>query len=199
MTLRTCGRNRILQQIAWLIRPISTRSQRSSGHGYLRARSMSVCPTCRHTSTSTRVSKTLNPIVRLLPQSTKPGVSENDTAAQVGESSSSSSPIILRPYQESAIDACLSAIAAGKTRIGVSSPTGSGKTTMFMNLIPRFPTLKHRSRRKAKEHQGGSVLIVVSSVELAAQAEGAARKLLGPAWSVEVEQSSRSASGIADM
>jgi len=120
--------------------------------------------------------------------------------ADVAQASSIPPAIILRPYQESAIDACLSAIAAGKTRIGVSSPTGSGKTTMFMNLIPRFSVLKSKTRRKdSAEDEKGSVLIVVSSVELAAQAEGAAKRLLGPDWSVEVEQSKRSASGIADV
>ena len=113
-------------------------------------------------------------------------------------SSSTPSPIILRDYQESAIDACLSALASGQTRIGVSSPTGSGKTTMFMNLIPRFPSLRPRSRQRHESDESGSVLIVVSSVELAAQAEGAAQKFL-PGWTVEVEQSKRSASGIADV
>ncbi len=108
-------------------------------------------------------------------------------------------PTVLRPYQESAIDACLTAIAAGKTRIGVSSPTGSGKTTMFMKLIPRFPVLKRKGRRKQDDDEGKGVLIIVSSVELANQAEGAAKRLLGPVWSVEVEQSRRSASGIADV
>ena len=70
---------------------------------------------------------------------------------------------------------------------------------MFMNLIPRFPSLQPRSRRKYGADGRGSVLIVVSSVELAAQAEGAAHKFLGPDWTVEVEQAKRSASGIADV
>lgn len=98
------------------------------------------------------------------------------------------SPITLRPYQEEAITACVKALEGGKNRIGVSSPTGSGKTTMFMNLIPRIP-----SRNK-----GNQVLILVGSVELAHQAENAARTLL-PGYSVEVEQAKRVASGSADM
>lgn len=52
----------------------------------------------------------------------------------------------LRPYQTEAIDACLSALARGRRRIGVSSPTGSGKTTMFMNLIPRIPPVNALDR-----------------------------------------------------
>ena len=42
-------------------------------------------------------------------------------------------------------------------------------------------------------------LIVVNGVELVNQAEAAARRLLPPDWSVEVEQSSRKASGFADV
>lgn len=95
----------------------------------------------------------------------------------------------LRPYQESAVTACLSALSSGLTRIGVSSPTGSGKTTMFMSLIPRIETVDQRSR----------VLILVGSVELAIQAENAAKRILGDGWRVEVEQGKRQASGTADM
>lgn len=100
----------------------------------------------------------------------------------------SDTPITLRPYQEEAISACVNALNDGKKRIGVSSPTGSGKTTMFMNLIPRIPSRNGR----------GQVLILVGSVELAHQAENAARALL-PGHSVEVEQAKRVASGTSDM
>ncbi len=37
----------------------------------------------------------------------------------------------LRPYQEECVQECLQALQAGYTRIGVSSPTGSGKTTIL--------------------------------------------------------------------
>jgi hypothetical protein len=40
-------------------------------------------------------------------------------------------PEHLRPYQVEAIHACMSALDRGETRIGVSSPTGSGKTVML--------------------------------------------------------------------
>lgn len=41
-------------------------------------------------------------------------------------------PSILRPYQLDVIDACMTAIKEkGLRRLGVSSPTGSGKTVML--------------------------------------------------------------------
>ena len=106
-----------------------------------------------------------------------------------GRDEGGSNRTTLRPYQESAVTACLSALSSGLTRIGVSSPTGSGKTTMFMSLIPRIETTDQRSR----------VLILVGSVELANQAENAAKRILGEGWRVEVEQGKRQASGTADM
>lgn len=97
--------------------------------------------------------------------------------------------VVLRPYQESAITSCLEALSSGLTRIGVSSPTGSGKTTMFMSLIPKVADQGDRTR----------TLILVSSVDLASQAEGAAEKMLGPGYRIEVEQGKRIASGTADV
>ena len=38
-----------------------------------------------------------------------------------------SSAPTLRPYQEECVEECLLSLAAGVSRIGVSSPTGSGK------------------------------------------------------------------------
>jgi ATP-dependent helicase IRC3 len=95
----------------------------------------------------------------------------------------------VRTYQEAAITSCLEALSSGLTRIGVSSPTGSGKTTMFMSLIPEIPERGQRTR----------TLILVSSVDLASQAEGAARRMLGPEYRIEVEQGKRMASGTADV
>jgi len=40
-------------------------------------------------------------------------------------------PDYLRPYQVEVIHACMSALDRGVDRIGVSSPTGSGKTVML--------------------------------------------------------------------
>jgi superfamily II DNA or RNA helicase len=99
------------------------------------------------------------------------------------------SSVVLRPYQEAAITSCLEALLSGLTRIGVSSPTGSGKTTMFMSLIPKVTDQGERTR----------TMILVSSVDLASQAEGAARRMLGPGYRIEVEQGKRIASGTADV
>lgn len=166
-------------------------------------------------------------------------------------STSTSAPrssITLRPYQHAAIAACLDALSSGLNRIGVSSPTGSGKTTMFMSLIPRVRRdyqsqlveeldgdgNEHRNGNEGGSRAGdgdetltagvdeesaergeeralplgvvqtegshnGQTLIVVSSVELASQAEAAAQRLLGESWSIEVEQGKRQASGHADV
>ena len=53
--------------------------------------------------------------------------------------------IILRPYQKDAVDSCLEALTSGVRRMGVSSPTGSGKTTMFMHLIPRVVDAEYQA------------------------------------------------------
>jgi ATP-dependent helicase IRC3 len=60
---------------------------------------------------------------------------------------------------------------------------------MFMSLIPKVPDQGERTR----------TLILVSSVDLASQAEGAARRMLGPGNRIEVEQGKRIASGTADV
>jgi ATP-dependent helicase IRC3 len=73
----------------------------------------------------------------------------------------------LRGYQEAAVQACLDAIKDGWTRVGVSSPTGSGKTLMFASLLPHFI-----KRTKTGRLGKGKVLIVVGSEELGYQAEG---------------------------
>ncbi|KAG6862363.1 hypothetical protein C0995_011803 [Termitomyces sp. Mi166 len=105
---------------------------------------------------------------------------------------SSTSRFTLRPYQEHCVDACLDALAAGASRIGVSLPTGSGKTTVFISLLSRLPppTSSPAARRS---------LIVVNSVELARQsAEQVA--FLFPSWSVEIEQGGKyHATGDADV
>ncbi|SPO25275.1 related to IRC3 - putative RNA helicase of the DEAH/D-box family [Ustilago trichophora] len=101
-----------------------------------------------------------------------------------------SSSFSLRPYQEECIQDCLSALSSGVTRIGVSSPTGSGKTTIFTHLIDRLPP---------QTSGGDRVLIIVNSIELALQAANAVTSMF-PAKSVEIEQGSKyKASGLADV
>lgn len=92
------------------------------------------------------------------------------------------------------MQACVDGLERGLTRFAVSSPTGSGKTTMFTRLISRLASAK-----STPDGRGRKTLIITPSVELANQAEATARKMLGPEWSIEVEQGSRVATGQADV
>lgn len=101
-------------------------------------------------------------------------------------------PVVLRPYQEHCLDACAQALRSGASRIGVSLPTGSGKTTVFISLLSRIPspTSNPAARRS---------LIIVNSIELARQSAIQVANLF-PTWSVEIEQGSKhKASGNADV
>jgi ATP-dependent helicase IRC3 len=102
------------------------------------------------------------------------------------------SAIKLRPYQEACLDACKNALRAGATRIGVSLPTGAGKTTVFISLLAQIsPPPQSPSTSRA--------LIIVNSIELARQAAAQAAALF-PQWHVEIEQGSKhKASGNADV
>uniref|UniRef100_A0A0W0F5M0 P-loop containing nucleoside triphosphate hydrolase protein n=1 Tax=Moniliophthora roreri TaxID=221103 RepID=A0A0W0F5M0_MONRR len=84
------------------------------------------------------------------------------------------------------------ALGEGISRIGVSLPTGSGKTTVFISLLSRIKT-------PAQSSDANRALIIVNNVELARQsAEQVAR--LFPDWSVEIEQGVKhKASGLADV
>lgn len=108
-----------------------------------------------------------------------------------GYSTIAHSSVVLRPYQESCLEACLEALKKGPSRIGVSLPTGSGKTTVFISLLSRLstPSLAPEATRS---------LIVVNSVELALQTAVQAKRLF-PHWSVEIEQGKQHASGLADV
>lgn len=97
----------------------------------------------------------------------------------------------LRPYQEECIQAFLKALNAGRSRIAVSLPTGSGKTVVFAVLLSRIPPPAGRS-------DATRTLVLVSSIELARQAEKQFKRLF-PLWSVEVEQAENLASGNADV
>ncbi|KAH7925214.1 P-loop containing nucleoside triphosphate hydrolase protein [Leucogyrophana mollusca] len=101
-------------------------------------------------------------------------------------------PIVLRPYQESCLKACNAALQAGATRIGVSLPTGSGKTTVFISLLSQIrPPVQYPAASRA--------LIIVNSVELARQAAAQAEALC-PECHVEIEQGIKhKASGAADI
>ncbi|ADV25374.1 DEAD box family helicase [Cryptococcus gattii E566] len=107
--------------------------------------------------------------------------------------------IVLRPYQEAAISACTNALQSGLRRLGVSSPTGSGKTTIFLSLIPRVPFYASCENDGRPRGEKGQTLIIVNSVELAEQTQKSAERILGDGWTIEIEQSKRVASGLADV
>lgn len=101
-------------------------------------------------------------------------------------------PIVLRPYQDSCLQACLDALGRGVRRIGVSLPTGAGKTTVFVSLISRIPS-------RGEDKRATRALIIVNSIELARQSAAQVERLF-PELSVEIEQGTKhNASGIADM
>jgi ATP-dependent helicase IRC3 len=100
------------------------------------------------------------------------------------------SNFILRPYQEQCIQSCVEALNSGVSRIGVSAPTGSGKTTIFVSLLGRLPATKSGA---------GRALIIVSSVELARQAAEQVTRIF-PDLRVEIEQGQKyKATGAADV
>jgi type I site-specific restriction endonuclease len=106
--------------------------------------------------------------------------------------SQSHSTVSLRPYQKLCLEACGNALKRGLSRIGVSLPTGSGKTTVFIALLERI--------KPPKENPNATrALIIVNSVELARQsAEQIPRQF--PSWSVEIEQGAKyKATGGADV
>lgn len=102
------------------------------------------------------------------------------------------SSIVLRPYQEQCLDACLDALRQGHSRLGVSLPTGAGKTTVFISLLSRLASSVDNPKATRS-------LIVVNSIELARQSAAQVAKLF-PNWTVEIEQGGKHvASGYADV
>ena len=98
----------------------------------------------------------------------------------------------LRPYQETCLESCLDALQQGSTKIGVSLPTGAGKTVVFVSLLERLQGFPGNS-------QATRSLVIVNSIELARQAADQAQKFF-PHWTVEIKQGARhTASGLADV
>ncbi|GAA6042342.1 hypothetical protein JCM8097_003857 [Rhodosporidiobolus ruineniae] len=103
--------------------------------------------------------------------------------------------ITLRPYQAEAIRAVLDELDRGKfQRLGVSMPTGSGKTAIFTALIRYLPTLVHPT---SGEH-ADRVLIIVNSIQLALQTAEVVQRTY-PDISVEIEQGSKKGTGMAQV
>lgn len=116
----------------------------------------------------------------------------HNLTARLSSTTASNSAVVLRPYQESALDACTTALEDGASRIGVSLPTGSGKTTVFLSLLSRIAPPKDKP-------QATQSLVIVNAIELARQAAVQAKRLF-PDWTVEIEQGAKhKASGTADM
>lgn len=104
----------------------------------------------------------------------------------------SSPPLItLRPYQEECIQSRINALDAGIICCGVSLPTGSGKTVIFLNLLSRL-------QPPAETPNATQSLVLVNDIELARQTAVQATRLF-PQWTVEIEQGSEHASGTADL
>ncbi|GAA5843705.1 hypothetical protein JCM11251_003469 [Rhodosporidiobolus azoricus] len=115
----------------------------------------------------------------------------------VGEEAAFAPPewIKLRPYQAECIRAVLDELERGEyQRLGVSAPTGSGKTAIFTSLIRYLPPLIH----PVTGEYATRVLIVVNSIQLATQTAAVVRKAY-PAMSVEVEQGTKRGSGMAEV
>jgi ATP-dependent helicase IRC3 len=105
---------------------------------------------------------------------------------------SSLSDVVLRPYQEQCLLACTEALESGASRIGVSLPTGSGKTTVFISLLSRIAA-------PPSDPRASKSLIIVNSIELARQSAEQVGRLF-PDWTVEIEQGTKhKASGSADV
>ncbi|CAO1632569.1 unnamed protein product [Parajaminaea phylloscopi] len=163
----------------------------------------------RNASTASRVHESSRPPIRSTSEGLKENLSDAVTAAvertllrpkvdhtTVSDSVAGTDKVHLRPYQETAVAECLETIAQGITRIGVSSPTGSGKTTMFTELIARLPPVPHPAGDRPP---GTRVLIIVSSAELASQAAAAVTRAY-PDYLVEIDQGAKyHASGLADV
>jgi ATP-dependent helicase IRC3 len=76
--------------------------------------------------------------------------------------------------------------------MGVSVPTGCGKTTVFLSLLSRISPSTTRP-------EATRALVIVNAVELARQAAAQARRLF-PEWTVEIEQGAKyKATGEADL
>jgi ATP-dependent helicase IRC3 len=112
-------------------------------------------------------------------------------SARVSTKANATTTVKLRDYQEECIKDCLQALGRGRTRIGVSLPTGSGKTPVFVSLLHQIP---HDDARPNATRS----LIIVNSIELATQAAKQVKKMF-PETSVEIEQGTNTASGNADV
>lgn len=111
---------------------------------------------------------------------------ESDSESET-ESDSESEDIVLRDYQEEAVQACVDALKSDYTRIGVSAPTGSGKTIILAALISRIRPIRKQ------------VLILTHSTELVRQAKETVERVHGRTFRVEIEQGAQTTKGKSDV
>lgn len=95
----------------------------------------------------------------------------------------------LREYQQECINKCLEALESARRRIGVSLPTGGGKTVVFSTLIDHV---------KPRNGHGDKVLILAHRKELVFQAATTC-KSIHPDKIVEVEMADYHATEDADI
>jgi ATP-dependent helicase IRC3 len=86
--------------------------------------------------------------------------------ASVSDDDDDDTPPSLRDYQKEAVAAFHKARRNGLNRIGISAPTGSGKTIIFSTIL----------RQVLEKHRGGKALVLVGTQEQAIQARN---KILG--------------------
>ncbi|BGP42779.1 Putative ATP-dependent helicase IRC3 [Rhodotorula kratochvilovae] len=133
---------------------------------------------------------------RALPALRRPSLAPSSSSApDAADQPTARTDIKLRPYQVDCIRAVLDELERGEfSRLGVSAPTGSGKTAIFTSLISHLPPLVHPVTGETATR----VLIIVNSIQLATQTAGAVKRAY-PHLIVEIEQGKSLASGLADV
>jgi superfamily II DNA or RNA helicase len=92
----------------------------------------------------------------------------------------------LRSYQQKAYDAFWTAMRSGTRRIGLSAPTGAGKTVVFTAIAKKI--LIEDSKAK--------VLLIVNSEELAIQAEASISRAFNDMISIGHERNTPQGVGL---
>lgn len=95
----------------------------------------------------------------------------------------------LRDYQQKCIESCLEALENDRRRIGVSLPTGAGKTVVFSHLIDPV---------KPKNGHGNKVMILAHRKELITQAAIKCKETY-PEKTVDIEMANYHATDAADV
>ncbi|GAA6058390.1 hypothetical protein JCM3770_002467 [Rhodotorula araucariae] len=178
---------------SWLVRRPSTYALGTHAIGWFSSLPRvypSPAPVHRPASTAARPRPARSSPLSPPPPSTLP-----TTAHDSPEQQRTRVDIKLRPYQVDCIRAVLDELERGEfSRLGVSAPTGSGKTAIFTSLISHLPPLVHPGTGETATR----VLIIVNSIQLATQTAGAVKRAY-PHLIVDVEQGRSLASGLADV